>query len=59
MEYYRYSRNHAGYSSARKYWRTDWTSSHFGLMLGVVAGVAVLIVAWLIIKKLKGRNHYE
>ncbi len=56
MEYYRYSRNHTGYSSARKYWRTDWTSSHFGLMLGVVASVAVLIVAWMLFKKLKGRK---
>ena len=57
-EYYRYSRNHSGYSLAGKYRRSDWIGSHFGTVLGAAAVIAALIAARLVYRHRKrGRSH--
>ena len=56
MKYYKYSHNHDGYSTAQKYYRNEWTSSHFGLLAIIVIGVIVLLIVWRMYKHHKNRR---
>ena len=57
MKYYRYSRNHDGYSAARKYYRNEWINTHFGLLLCVLIALVVLAAAGALLKRKRRKKH--